>query len=310
MSMEDIPPLRLAFEKYRHHYDNGGANYSVTELIQPVRITLLQKRHFTEILKKPLRVSEFIDSFDGTAMHALFEKLLKDEPRFLVEKRVFTQVETEWGTRKVSGCPDLIDLHTSTLWDYKKTSVWKKIFGDVKKWEEQLNIYCHLIRLCHEIDITKIDVVGWWKDWSEKDKTYRNDPKYPDEKIERVHIPLWTPGKQQKFLYDTTRVLALHEGIPDEELPFCSPDDMWERGGGYAVMPFTIKPRRKRGLKAARVLPTREAAEEWMNENGPPPDNIDWVLEERKGQRLRCENYCDVKDWCSQYKEWKHGKKT
>lgn len=300
MSMESILPLAIAFERYRQHYDKGGADYSVTEIIQPVRITHLQKRHWPEILKRPLNVKSLLDSFDGTSTHMLFEKMLRDDPTFNCEQRVYMEILG----RRVSGCPDLIHKPTRTLYDYKRCKVWKKLFNDVEHWEQQLNIYAWLIEVNYGFSIRKIEVVAWFKDWDEHRKEESGDGRYPEAPVELMGIPLWTPERQAQFFIGRVTAVVNTEYVPDNELPECTPQEMWERGGGWAAMPYLGK---RRGFKAGRVLPTRPQIEEWI-ENNPPSGGRKWKIEERVGSRQRCENYCDVRDWCNQYQKFIGGK--
>jgi hypothetical protein len=300
MGLEDIGPVFDAFEQYRTHYDNGGSDYSVSELISPPRITLLQKRHWREILAKPLFIVDHIDSFDGTSMHNMFESLLKQNPKYICERRLWDKVLD----RKISGCPDVVSPAEKILYDFKRTSVWKKMFGDTKKWEEQLNLYCYLLAASNRppIEIERITVIAWWKDWQAKDRQCFAD--YPKEKIEPIDIPLWDFWDQEKFLYDAIKLLKDNELLPDELLPECHAADMWVKDHSFAV--YAEKDGKKE-RKARRVLNTMEAATKYCDEK-TPPDGMHWVIIERPGVRMRCENYCDVKDWCNTFKTYMEGK--
>ena len=299
--MEDILPIRIAFSKYRSQYDKGDADYSVSEVIRPPRITILSQRHQEEIRAKPLDINALLESFDGTATHRMFEGLLQDEPDFILERRLFVEL---FG-RRVSGCPDMIHVPTRTLYDYKKTSVWKAILGDTSHWCEQLNTYAHLIRVNLGLDIGQIFVLAWWKDFAERDRELSGDRRYPASKIEQIAIPLWSPEDQEQFLRRRVYDLVIAESFPDNLLPECTPEDMWIRGGGWAVMPYTGG---RRGRRAARILATREEAEQWMTDNAQMrPKGVRWKLEARRGFRARCENWCVVNEWCSQYAEYVGG---
>jgi hypothetical protein len=73
---------------------------------------------------------------------------------------------------------------------------------------------------------------------------------------------------------------------------------MWEKPSTYAVM--------KEGRKTAvRVFDTKEEALNFISETYPTLKeayNINLVT--RLGKRIRCEEYCNVSSFCSQYQEY------
>jgi hypothetical protein len=79
------------------------------------------------------------------------------------------------------------------------------------------------------------------------------------------------------------------ENTPSDKLLPCTPEERWERPTRYALM----KKGRKRAIK---LYDTEEDA------NGAVKEK-DHYVEYRKGESVRCENYCPVKEFCNQYKE-------
>jgi hypothetical protein len=75
----------------------------------------------------------------------------------------------------------------------------------------------------------------------------------------------------------------------------CTPEERWEKPASFAIK----RPNRK---NAVRVLDTQEKAEEYLLNKGKPGDTI----EIRPGESPRCLYYCDVKEWCHQWKANKH----
>ena len=77
----------------------------------------------------------------------------------------------------------------------------------------------------------------------------------------------------------------------DDDLPFCTDEERWQRPSKFAVG-------KKKTKRALRVLDSHEEAEDWMVTTGKGE-----YIEERPGQAIRCENYCDVAPFCNQWKE-------
>ena len=72
------------------------------------------------------------------------------------------------------------------------------------------------------------------------------------------------------------------------ELPKCTSEERWAKPDTYAVM--------KKGRKTAlRLLPTEEQAKEYIGDQ-------DFSVEFRKGVSTRCEGYCEVSQFCNQYR--------
>jgi hypothetical protein len=67
---------------------------------------------------------------------------------------------------------------------------------------------------------------------------------------------------------------------------------MWEKATTYAVKKIG-------GIKARNVCATQEEAAGKIAEYGK-----DYEIEVRPGERTRCANFCSVRDFCSQWKEY------
>ena len=77
-----------------------------------------------------------------------------------------------------------------------------------------------------------------------------------------------------------------------ESLPECTPDQMWEKPTTYAVM--------KEGNKrATSVHATEEEAQEALK---MVKGKASIVI--RPGERTRCETFCSVNRFCSQYQQY------
>jgi len=77
----------------------------------------------------------------------------------------------------------------------------------------------------------------------------------------------------------------------DNDLPFCTPDECWEKPTVYAV----VKDGGKRAIPGGLCATMLEAE----NKMGPKMH-----VEVRQGGRMRCAEYCVVSALCNQYQDW------
>lgn len=268
-------------------YHSGGADYTATQLINPVRVTLLRKRHEDEIEED---VTDNVWSMLGKAVHAVLAAAQQDN--VLQEERLYCRI----ADRNISGTTDLY-RESGVIEDYKVTSVWTRIYESrFREWEEQLNIYGWLLRE-NNFPVTELRVVCIYRDWTPA-MTSR-DARAPQQQAEVVQLPLWSFESVRSFVRERVTALKGAENLPDEELPFCSPDQMWEKPTRYAVM-------RAGRQRAVRVLDSHEAAER-VRRNETTRTSIAHEVVKRAGERTRCERYCSVAPFCSQYHAYQDG---
>jgi hypothetical protein len=261
---------------------NPRSGFSVTDLIQPPRITQLTRRHWDEL---EMDASERIWLLLGSAVHYVLEKGEIPE----AQKEQYIKVEAD-GV-EVVGRPDLTQ-HKITD-DYKVTSVWSMVFEPEgrKDWHAQLNIY-RWMRLKNNLPTDKLRVCAILRDWQQ---SKANDPDYPSVPVAIIDIPIWPDDKVESYLKERIRMHLEAEKLPDNKLPLCTDEDMWSKPTTYAIM----KPNRKTAVK---VCNSREEAEQKMFEGE--------FIVERPGKHSRCLGYCDVRAWCNQFKEYKEENET
>jgi hypothetical protein len=269
----------------RPTYSKGKANISVTELISAPRIVQLRKLHADEIEQD---VSEMVWSIFGTAIHGVLEHG-RDESH-LVEERLHTQVDG-WS---ISGAIDLQIVNedgTITVNDYKTVGAWS-VMNEKIDWELQLNIYAWLVRKVKKSDVSKLEIVAIIRDWSRRDAAIKAS--YPDAPVKVIPIDLWPYERQQEFVEGLVEKHsnALFDLETGDELPHCTPEDMWEKPTSYAVKKIG-------GVKARNVCDTSEEAQAKVAEYGK-----DYEIEVRPGERTRCENFCSVSRWCNQHQDY------
>ena len=78
-------------------------------------------------------------------------------------------------------------------------------------------------------------------------------------------------------------------GHNQSALPLCTPEERWEKPTTVVV----TKPGASRALKVYRGPTAKSEAEDACKPG--------YVVEVRPGSSIRCERFCHVKQWCSQY---------
>jgi len=279
-------PETIMLALHRPTYTKEGANMSVTELLGSPRIVQLKRRHWDELEQD---ASEMVWSLFGTAIHHILEHGKAEN--HLIEQRLHAHVDG-W---HISGAIDLqvITPEGIEISDYKTTSAYKVMAGSMD-WEEQLNVYAYLVELQKKVPVTKIQIVAIIRDWSGREAAYKEG--YPKAPIVVLDIPLWPFENREQFIRDriTAHSDATFAQETDEELPECTPKDMWERPRSFAIM-------KDGGVRAKSVHTSKEEAEAAWSEI---KDYTKYQIVERPGERTRCSGYCQVSKFCSQYRQF------
>ena len=272
----------------RPTYTKGGAHLSATELISSPRIVQLRKKYEDQI---EIDVTEMVWSIFGTAIHGVLEHGRDDN--HLVEERLHSVLDG-WS---ISGAIDLqiTDGDGVIVSDYKTTGAWL-VMNEKKDWEYQLNIYAWLVEKVKEKQVKKLEVVAIIRDWNRRDAQSREG--YPEAPVKVIDIPLWSYEERENFIKEriTLHSHALFATETGEDLPFCTPEQMWEKQTTYAV--------KKAGNKrASNVFESEEEAKAKAEELGKG-----YEIEVRLGERTRCANFCSVSGFCTQWKSYNEEK--
>jgi hypothetical protein len=236
-------------------------------------------------------VSDKVWAIFGTAIHAVLE-LGKDD-HHIIEQRLHANVDG-WD---ISGAIDLQRLEDDGIIvaDYKTTGAWA-VMNEKSDWEQQLNIYAWLVEKVKKVPVKKVEIIAIIRDWNRRDAQTREG--YPEAPIKVIDVPLWSFEKRESFIKER---IHLHSNAhfaaeTSEALPECSPSEMWEKPTMWAV--------RKVGNKrATTVCLTEDQADAKIEELGKG-----YEIEVRPGERTRCANFCQVRDFCEQWKEYNSGK--
>ena len=285
-------PQTLVNLALRDTYSRGNANISVTELIGSPRIRILR----SEMTNKNMivtDVSEILWPLLGRALHYVVEQGADEQ--HVAEERLFTQV-AGW---RLSGGIDLQILGTGAdgerqvaISDYKMTTAWA-VMNPKPDWERQLNCYAYLVEKLRGWTVIGLTINAVVRDWSRHEAERRES--YPAVPLVVLPQTLWSFAERERYV---TERMKLHQDAErrfdwGEPMPECTDEERWFRPGKLAVM--------KEGrVRALRLFDTheREEAEEYARENKG-------YIEERPGENTRCDSYCQVAQWCDQYKKLK-----
>lgn len=269
----------------RPTYTKGGANLSATEILNSPRIVQLKRLHDAELEQD---VSDMVWAIFGTAIHAVLEHGKNDN--HIVEERLHAVVDG-WS---ISGAIDLqvVEDDGIIVSDYKTTSAWA-VMNEKIDWEQQLNIYAWLVETVKQKPVKGLNIVAIIRDWSRKDMREN----YPPAPLQEINIKLWPYEERTQFISDRIahHAAALFAVETNDDLPECTPEQMWEKPMMWAV-------KKVGGVRAKNVCYTEEEANEKLELAGK-----NHFIEVRPGERTRCANYCSVKDFCNQWKQYNSG---
>jgi len=211
----------------------------------------------------------------GSAIHEVISK--GENKNALTEEFLTTTI----GGIKISGMPDY--YADEVLQDFKFTSVWNVIYDSMNEnYQKQLSMYAYMLEE-HGFKVNKTQIVYILRDWS-KTKAMA-DHNYPQAQVvvkDFDRIP-----EIEKWMEERVSVL---EGATR---PPCTESDTWAKKDVFAVM--------KEGRKSAlKLFEKEEDAKVFLTEQKGKCDVV-----KRGGERTRCESYCPVKEFCTQYKAYK-----
>lgn len=265
---------------------DGVETISVTELLTPPQIRNLLKT-YGDTLEED--ASDRIWSLLGSAVH----EILARSDRENAERTLKKSIVTHGFEFLLTGTTDRIAITDDgyTIQDYKVTSVWEVIYGIKPERIAQLNLYRYL--LMNELDPfaavhpepVHLQVVYLLRDWKLSEARTKPREEYPQSQVVVVSVPVWSYLEAHNFV---VRQLERHFF---DQVHHCTDEERWARPTTWAVM-------LKDGKRAARVLPTKEEAEAWMERD---IRKAKMTVVERPGRSVRCEDYCPVASVCQQW---------
>ncbi|MGL5153410.1 MAG: hypothetical protein ACRC9H_00505 [Aeromonas veronii] len=166
----------------------------------------------------------------------------------------------------------------------------KKECPAVAPWVIQGSIY----RAIHKeiIKANHMNIVCWFTDW--KEASAKADPNYPQSPITPYKIPLLSEEATLASMREFIRELEKYENVPEAELPFCTPEELWQDEPTYKYYKDPLKKTRS----TKNFTDFLEARTYFAQQGGVGE------LVTVQGKAMAC-NYCNVSSMCSQYKQLK-----
>ena len=268
-------------------YEYKPKQYSVTALLKRACQNVLERRYANYIEQD---VSDMIWALFGSAVHSILENSQEEDSQ-LKENYLICEVNGY----KLSGIFDLYDEATKTVTDYKTASCWKVIYNDWEDYRKQLLMYAWMLKkIGFECD--KGEIVAFLKDHS-KTKA-KLDAKYPQLPVYRVQFKFTEKDFEyiEKFIIERFIDISVAENTDTEKLEPCNEEQRWFTGNKYAVM-------KKGSKRAMRVVDSEEEARNYMDWKGVNDDKH--YIEKREGENKKCEEYCNVAQYCPFYRKLK-----
>ena len=260
-------------------YSKGESDITTTGLAQPPKIAELTRRHGGEIT---MDASEKVWTMMGTANHYVLEQIaLRNSERYVTEQRFYLDIDGV----KLGGQIDLFDRETETLWDYKVSSVYKAMSDDKLEWTKQANVN-KLLCEHNGIHPKKLAILLVCKDWKRKEAEFKAD--YPKCAILEIPLPIWREAETLAYiksrinLHNAAKLIEVEDAIP-----VCTEEERWAKPTTWAVL-------KERGAKRA----VNGGIYELESEAIAHAKRISGAIEKRDGSNPRCENYCQVRQWC------------
>jgi hypothetical protein len=253
---------------------------SVTTLIGPPRIHFLKCKYWADLTED---VVDSIWKILGSAAHAIMERA--DSKDSIQEERL----EKEIDGLTISGAFDLYDGKTQELHDYKTTSAYSIVYNPEGKpeWIKQMNIYAYLLEEAG-FPVKGLKIIAILRDHNSAKAA--DGGNYPPIPIHIINIPKWDKAEAEAYIKERVALFQSAKGLEDDALPPCTPEEMWEKAGSWAVM----KPGRKTAVAVC------ESEGDAVAKCAPGCSVV-----YRPGVRNRCGGYCPVSKFCNIYKKYK-----
>ena len=283
---------------------------SVTDLLQPIRSLILTRRLKEKQVKSSVDIAELIPSRLGSAVHTAVEvawldnrekamKLLgipqnqidrirlnadnQDDPNAIyiyIERR--NSIEMEGFT--VSGRFDIVDQ--GMLEDVKTTKTYSWIKGtNNERYRYQGSMY----RLINPDIITNdfMNVQYMFTDWSPYQAQANKD--YPQKRVMAKRLKLLSLKDTEFFMRTKLQEIKKHQVLKQEELPNCTPEELWQDPPKWAYY--------KDKTKTVRATKLFDSAAEATSRNAA--DGAKGKIVKRDAEPTFCK-YCDARPICTQ----------
>lgn len=301
-------PLAVWLMHDDYDYDTRDNVISATALLKPIRALVLIDQH--KGLDKTVDIMSLVSSRMGSAIHAIAEKAWTNRKNIskalealqvsnLDDKLVINpdkvkegeipiyveqRHEKEIDDYIISGKYDLIV--DGTVSDYKSTSVWSYIFdSNALKYTQQASIYKWLAP--DRITDNNVHIQYIFTDWSAAQAM--RDSSYPQTRVLTKEYPIWSTEQTKFFISEKIKLLKQYKDSPQEDLPECTKEELWESETKYKYY--------KNPAKMARATKNFDTLNE-ANVRLASDGGVGTVVTV-PGEVKAC-RYCEVSDVCKQ----------
>lgn len=301
-------PLAVWLMHDDYDYDSRDNVISATALLKPIRALVLIDQH--KGLDKTVDIMSLVSSRMGSAIHAIAEKAWTNRKNIskalealqvsnLDDKLVINpdkvkegeipiyveqRHEKEIDDYIISGKYDLIV--DGTVSDYKSTSVWSYIFdSNALKYTQQASIYKWLAP--DRITDNNVHIQYIFTDWSAAQAM--RDSSYPQTRVLTKEYPIWSTEQTKFFISEKIKLLKQYKDSPQEDLPECNKEELWESETKYKYY--------KNPAKMARATKNFDTLNE-ANVRLASDGGVGTVVTV-PGEVKAC-RYCEVSDVCKQ----------
>ena len=157
---------------------------------------------------------------------------------------------------------------------------------DKLEWTKQANVN-KLLCENNGIHPKKLAILLVMKDWKRKEAEFKAD--YPKCAIQEIPLPIWR--EEETLAYIKSRI-NLHNAAKlievEDAIPVCTEEERWAKPTTWAVL-------KEKGAKRA----VNGGVYELESEAIAHAKRISGAIEKRDGSNPRCENYCQVRQWCN-----------
>ncbi len=261
--------------------DPVPGKYHVTELLNGTRQIYLMRKHWDQLEDD---AANRLWAILGTAVHMV----LSFQPEHQSEFRETTLTEYIGAGLSMVGTFDSYDGSRRIITDYKTSSVWKAVYDDYSRDEEQTYLYSILLQRAG-FDAHSAELVYMMRDHSiRKARTERDYPPLP-VKVHQIKLDPYQAIKAWNKA--VARAHAVERALTVDAMPpRCTPEERWHKPDTYAV--------KKKGNKGAwRVYEELHKAEETAEEMNAKGKG-EYIIEEREGEDTRCMDYCPACKFC------------
>lgn len=200
---------------------------------------------------------------------------------------VYTEkrLERSIAGKNISG--ELDFAFNGVIQDLKTTSTYAFKYADDQKHTMQMSIYKWIFE-GNGIELEEIAQINYlFLDWSKPRAA--QDPNYPQLPTVGVEVPLHDSKTVEEFLTNKIDMIEELKDAPEEDMPDCTPDEIWQRESKWAYYADPAKV----GGRATRVFDNYGDAVAHKN------SKTTGILVERPGEVVFC-NYCAGASLCKQ----------